>query len=154
MVEGSIVLASQEAIEAIGKLREADEREVWAAARMTGEIALRMSFERSCKAWAILADGDPVGVFGVSDYPHVKDQGSPWMLANDRVNTVWKFLLRVTKEYVHGPMMEGYNSLFNFVDAHNKASIRWLKWVGFHISNPVPYGVDGELFHPFWLRRS
>jgi len=151
--KGSIVAASQEAVDAIGALRECDEQEVWAALRLKGAQALQASFEYAVRSWALLADGEPVALFGVSPYPSVKRQGCPWMLANDRIADIWMYVLRMTKEYVYGPLMDGFDSLFNFVDVRNKASIRWLEWVGFHISNPVPFGVGGEFFHPFWLRR-
>jgi len=153
MAEGLIVRASQEAIDAIGELRKCDEQEVRAALGLDGRTALQMSFEHAVRSWAILADGDPVAVFGVSDYPHVRGQGCPWLLASERISEIWRFVLRNTKEYVFGPMMEGFDSLFNFVDVRNEASIRWLEWVGFHISNPIPFGLGGEMFHPFWLRR-
>lgn len=155
MAKGMIVLASQEAVDAIGVLRECDEREVEASVvGMKGLRGLQESYNISTQSWAILADGAPVAIFGVSPYPHVRGQGCPWMLANDKIESIWMFVLRKTKEYVFGPMLKEYESLFNFVDIRNKASIRWLKWVGFHISNPIPFGVNGEMFCPFWLRRS
>jgi hypothetical protein len=153
MAEGLIVPASREAVDAIGKLRECDERELWAALHMDGRKALLMSFEQAERSWAILADGHPVAIFGVSPYPYVRRQGCPWMLANDYISKIWRFVLRKTREYVHVHMMEGFDSLFNFVDVRNEASIRWLRWAGFHVGEPVPFGMEGEPFRPFWLRR-
>ena len=39
--------------------------------------------------------------------------------------------------------------LFNFVDARNMKSIRWLKHLGYAVGPPVPFGVAGLPFHPF-----
>lgn len=37
----------------------------------------------------------------------------------------------------------------NYVDARNVAAVKWFKWLGFEVSEPVPYGRRGELFHRF-----
>lgn len=151
MAKGAIVRASQEAVDAIGKLRECDEREVYAAFGVGGKVALQVSFEQATESWAILADGCPVGIFGVTAFG--KERGCPWMLANDDIKLVWGFLLRQTREYVFGPMMNGYRLLINYIHAENKVSIRWLEWAGFCVGSARKYGAKGELFRPFWVRR-
>lgn len=145
--------ASEQAVGAIGKLREMDAKEAWAMAQMDGRQALLHSFYRSERAWAVLSDGNPVGVFGVNSVSNQPDKGCPWFLASDGINEVWGSLLRQARDYVFGPMMENYEMLCNYVWVENKASVRWLKWVGFTLEEPVPVGINQELFHLFWARR-
>ena len=42
--------------------------------------------------------------------------------------------------------------LINYTDARYTKALRWLRWLGFHMHEAVPYGVNGELFHPMTLR--
>jgi hypothetical protein len=45
---------------------------------------------------------------------------------------------------------EKYGPLINFVHTDNEKSIRWLRWIGFTIAAPVPFGIKQHLFHPFY----
>jgi hypothetical protein len=37
----------------------------------------------------------------------------------------------------------------NYVDARNVKAVKWFRWLGFAVSEPVPYGPAGVLFHRF-----
>jgi hypothetical protein len=37
----------------------------------------------------------------------------------------------------------------NYVDARNVRAVKWFKWLGFEVSEPEPFGLNGELFHRF-----
>jgi len=47
---------------------------------------------------------------------------------------------------------EKFSLLYNYVDARNVKSIKWLRWLGFQLDEPAPYGVRGLPFHRFELR--
>jgi len=48
-------------------------------------------------------------------------------------------------------MKRHFQRLENYVDARQKRSIRWLKWCGFTVENPKPWGTLGLPFHQFWM---
>jgi RimJ/RimL family protein N-acetyltransferase len=43
-----------------------------------------------------------------------------------------------------------FGRLENYVHAENKASVRWLKWLGFTMDEAAPYGPRGENFIHFY----
>ncbi|WP_455153310.1 hypothetical protein [Bradyrhizobium cenepequi] len=49
-------------------------------------------------------------------------------------------------------LLERYPILRNFVDDRNTVSIRWLRWLGFKLHDPVVIG--GHVFRIFELRSS
>jgi len=49
--------------------------------------------------------------------------------------------------------LAGYSHLENWVDARNTKAINWLRWLGFTVHDPVPFGVAGLPFHRFDMRR-
>ncbi|WP_438027644.1 hypothetical protein [Sorangium sp. So ce233] len=52
-------------------------------------------------------------------------------------------------------LMDGYQTLWNVVDARNEIHIRWLRWCGFTILRTIEnYGVEARRFHEFARMRS
>ena len=49
-------------------------------------------------------------------------------------------------------MAGGYTWLVNWVDDRNTCAIRWLKWMGFTIHEPEPYGVANLPFRRFDMK--
>ena len=47
-----------------------------------------------------------------------------------------------------------WGRLYNLVDARNTRAVRWLRFLGFTIEKPIPYGVENLPFHPFHLEVS
>jgi hypothetical protein len=72
------------------------------------------------------------------------------MLGANAVNRHKKAFLSLTPGVIE-EMLTICPRLYNMVHGRNKESIRWLKWLGFTIDDPVPHGPDSELFHKFHL---
>jgi hypothetical protein len=49
---------------------------------------------------------------------------------------------------VMAQLLERYPILVNYIDARYEAAVRWAKWLGFRVGEPVPYGPAGMPFHP------
>ena len=43
-----------------------------------------------------------------------------------------------------------YPNMRNYVDAEHEASVRWLKFMGFALKEPEPYGPMGAMFRQFY----
>ena len=129
-------------------VREADRAEVWASAGCSVASAVAFSIATSRIGWAVEIEGEPVAIFGVGD---AVGGGVPWLLATDAVERFPVHFYRVSKGIVAG-MRRRYDYLENYVDARNTLSIRWLKWAGFAVEDPEPFGAAGVDFHRFWWR--
>jgi hypothetical protein len=132
-------------------MREADKNEVMASSGCNPFDALSRSMLSSDKCWTGVIGGRPSFMFGVTPISLLAGAGAPWMLGTDDVLSVRREFLKRTKGYV-AQMWLMFPVLKNFVDARNTESIRWLKWIGFEVMESIPYGIHGELFHPFELR--
>jgi RimJ/RimL family protein N-acetyltransferase len=129
-------------------MRKADREEVEALSGRDPREVLVESVERSASAWAGLADGKLVCLFGVVPMSLVGVTGIPWLLGSDDVCTYGRAFLRRNRAYVHAMLAE-YPVLTNVVDARNDVSIRWLRWLGFRLGEPQPMGPHGLPFVPF-----
>ena len=147
-----IVEACEAHCVAIGPhLRQADRDEVAASCGLEPAEALLSSLRRSAMCWAGLVDGEPVCVFGVGGPSLMSEVGVPWLLGTDAVVKHQRAFLRRNKAIV-AKMLDAFPVLINMVDARNVHSIRWLRWLGFHIGEPFAWGVEGRPFHPFSMR--
>ena len=87
-------------------------------------------------------------MFGVAPVSVLGGVGSPWLIGTGAIADVSRQFVRECRGYVD-QMHNVYPELVNFVDTRNAASIRWLRWLGFEIQDPVEFGINGEMFHPF-----
>ena len=134
-------------------MRAADRQEVWASSHALPDAATMESFRRSLECWTGVVDGEPICIFGVAPVSLVTGYAAPWMLGTDQLERNAVKFLRGSKEVVAG-WKRDYRHLFNYVDARNKTSIRWLKWLGFELEEPAPYGAEKLPFHRFeYLRK-
>lgn len=143
---------TQEHIEYLAKnMSELDTQEVWAAGHATPLEALKFSVmvSRDTKVW--LGDGEVVCICGIGNSTLISDVGSPWMLASEDLKRFSKQFLRESKRFMAKAKKE-HRLLLNYVDARNKPSVKWLKWLGFELLPAEPYGVDGLPFHRFEMR--
>ena len=151
MARFNIVKAKLEHVDFVAKnIRAEDAAEVKAVSYLSPGEALEMSFFVSDPCHTILYKDEPVGCFGVA--PMGEGKGSPWLLATDRIKDMPMYFIRSSKQYIEN-MLKEYKFLENWVALDNTISIKWLKWVGFKIEEPEVYGLNGELFCRFWLRR-
>lgn len=141
-------------VEAVmGRLREADQLEVYAATGRDPDKALRDAWKNSLHRWSIVWRGEIIGLFGLSSLSLMGRTGVPWLLGTDKMKEI---KLTFVKQSVHfiSAMLEIYPVLMNWVDARNTLSIRWLKWLGFKMKNqPQPYGFEKRPFYYFEKRR-
>lgn len=133
-------------------MREQDKNEIWAASKSKPHNALLRSYILSEKAWTVMNGDNPIIMFGVMLYGALSRTGSPWLLGtDDLVNHKRQFLVEGRK-ILRTEIMPDYSSLLNYVDARNTVSINWLRWLGFDIMDPEPYGALGLPFHKFCMR--
>lgn len=130
-------------------MRQADRDEVFAASGRSPADALIFSLRKSSHAWTAMIDGVPEVMFGVGDLNVLAGVGAPWLLGTDAVERHYVAFLRCSVGF-RDQLLQRYSTLRNFVDVRNRASIRWLRWLGFTLSDPV--ALRGHEFRLFELR--
>ena len=133
------------------RIRKEDNDETLASCGAEASIALKYSFLCSELCWVVVHNGVVSAMLGVSPDTSGDGKGSPWLLASDDFANLNKYILRHCRTFI-GIMWEEFNYLENWVDDRNETSKRWLKWCGFTIEEPEPYGVEGRLFRRFWTK--
>lgn len=153
MAVPEIVTATVEHIEPIAAdIREADRAELWAAALISSEAAMRDGLRISDFAYTGLIDGEPVCMFGVSPASLIGGVGRPWMVGTSSLDRHAMIFLRRCRGIV-GQMQGIYPLLENYVDCRNVKAIAWLKWLGFQFDEPVLTGAFNLPFRRFERRR-
>ena len=138
------------------RLRSADREELQA---MTGpdvlgciESCVRASYGRLGRmAFSLRRDGELVAMFGFMPVGGMSDTAHPWLVGSDAFVDVARMQMSLARRYCRATLDE-YPVLFNYVDARNRASIIWLKRLGFTIQAPEPFGVAALPFHRFEMR--
>lgn len=134
-----------------GNVRAADRAEILAA---SGEEDMYQVIAdaviRSTHYWVSATDR-PVAIFGCTPMSLLGGVGVPWALATDEVLRYPSALVREGRRYVQR-MLAVFPHLYNYVDARNTRSVRWLARIGFEIQPAAPYGAAGLPFHRFELR--
>lgn len=108
-------------------------------------LLLTMSVMQSESAWIITDDGEPITVFGCAPGGIVWMMGTPGMWKPKAARAIAK----ATALYVE-ELHTRWPRLWNWVDARNIQSARWLKWSGFEIDDVDPrHGREQRLFIKF-----
>lgn len=129
-------------------IREADVRELWAGWRHTPEHALKFGLAHSSHVWTGMLDFEPICMVGIVPASMLCGTGTPWLIGTHGIERHQLAFLRRCKP--HWRRMQGlYTQLANDVAADNEAAIRWLKWLGFSVHAPRPFGPDAALFSRF-----
>ena len=134
-------------------LRDGDLAELRASGHLEDNdhpaYAIERSWELSLRSWLILDDTSlPIGIFGVAPTTNPM-LGTVWMLGTDRLEAEALSVARQTQQYVQ-EMHEDFPVLWNYVDARNELSIRWLEWSGFEITDAhLHHGPEDRLFYEF-----
>lgn len=148
-----IVAGAIDHIETIAaRMRLADSDEVFASSGRSPREALEFSLRKSSLAMTALVDGRPEVMFGAGDLSVLSQVGAPWLLGTDAVTEHYVAFLRRSVSW-RDQLLLRYQVLRNAVDDRNAASKRWLRWLGFNLSEPMPLGKDGEMFRLFEMRR-
>lgn len=118
-------------------------------ASVAPERALGASLALSSHAYAVLdRTGEPVAMFGAAPHP-LPGVGIVWMLGTDGIDREAHAIARKTRRYFT-ELTEAYPvALWNFIDARNTKSMRWLRWGGFRMIGETALGPDGHPFHIF-----
>ena len=130
-------------------MRPADRAEVWAAGHRTPHEALERAVGLSTVIRMGHADGEPGAIWGVGPASLLGETGVPWLLGTGLIERHAKLFLRGCPGALDD-LQRDFVVLRNLVDARNRLSIRWLRWLGFTIEPAVPHGPDRLPFHPFW----
>ena len=129
-------------------LRPSDKREMYYMAVLTPAAAIKATTASAVRSYTALVDGLPALMWGVSRRSFVSSVGVPWLLgtmvAEDHQYKFGRETLTYFKEMASlFPVME------NYALAENKRALRWIKWAGFDIEEPRPYGAFGAEFVRF-----
>lgn len=145
-VRWEIVLATPALAERLApNLRPEDEAEVLASHGWSPSEALCMSLAATPEPWALLVDGEPVGMWGVEPISIGAGIGVPWLLGAPGLVADREFFWDLCRQEV-ACMLDTYRVLFNFVDARYEKSLRWAKKLGFRVDEPRPFGPSGAPF--------
>jgi len=112
------------------------------------EEMLRKSHRARCG----LIDGEPVCCFGVIRPVVLTTEGHPWAVASRLVEE--KGYRRVFLQQSRRGLAEvvkGYTSICNIIHEENSLAIRWLKWLGFTVSD-ARFDVGGGWFRHFEMK--
>jgi hypothetical protein len=129
-------------------LRRCDLDEIEAMAAVAPAEALRVSLKLSSHAFAVLGgDGQPVAIFGAAPHP-LPGVGIVWMLGTDGIQKEALGIARATRRYFD-ELNAAYGILWNYIDARNEVSLRWLRWGGFKLLGDTAMGPEARPFHIF-----
>ncbi|MCK5604942.1 hypothetical protein KAR91_23835 [Candidatus Pacearchaeota archaeon] len=136
--------------EIMGRMRATDYKEVYFASGMDPYAVMLKSWRSSSARWAIIVNGRVECVCGITTPEDLGDVGVPWLLGTNEVTKDILLFVRKTRECIR-QMLNIKSQLANFVDKENTESVKWLKWMGFKILEPVPFGPFDKMFHPFCM---
>ena len=145
-----VTLATQEDAAELGRLMRPEDRREVLAMGFTPEFAASHAVRASLAAYAGRVDGELVGVFGVSLVGLMSSTGVPWLLCTPAVDE-WPTGSGLESARFHRVLKQRFKRLENFVHAENEPAIRWLRWLGYNIDEPRPFGPYGALFCRFWM---
>lgn len=136
-------------------MRPEDARECHAMVGPRFHKMLRLEFRASQEAWYAGFAGDKLlCLFGLGRRLTMLSTEAPvWMLATEHLKDHAAPFARHSIGVVQN-FIERNSRIFNFVDERNVLAVKWLKWLGFVIMEPVQFGVKGERFHPFYMERT
>lgn len=133
------------------RLREADVNEVLALGFRNSLAALEASFYSSDAVFTGLIDGVPAMMFGVGA-PLFAESGTVWALGTDTLTAHPREMLVYGRRKIR-ELLEEFPVLENWCDARYHAAHRWLKRLGFTLSDPEPHGPHGEEFVKISIRK-
>lgn len=131
-------------------MRKEDREEVMASSGSLPLEAIEHSISLSNMSKAIVIDGEVIGIMGVNPVSVIGNVGCFWWLSSDNLDKYklsFMKLLRDNQKELFG-IKDSFGFLMNYVDARYDKSIKWLKWLGFYVSQEtIPHGKAGLPFH-------
>ena len=132
-------------------MREADRAEVFATVGAVQPEDLWRMAGLSAISYAWPSRGPVGAMFGVYAPSEMSLVGVPWLLTTPVVERRRKEFLRSSKRVLQY-FLERFPELENHVDARHLCAIRWLRWLGFTVEEPEPWGKEKLPFHRFWIK--
>ena len=133
--------------ELILKLRESDKDEIKALSMGGPEAVIKQSVARSDFGYSARdEDGNLLCLFGVARLSELGDAGVIWLLGTDKLNENAKELVKQSRRMVQWMLKHHFTCLTNIVWVNNKASIKYLKAVGFKFSEAKRSFTGAEYF--------
>jgi GNAT superfamily N-acetyltransferase len=126
-------------------LRPGDLAEI-AAGGFTPMAALEASLARSLWADAYIVDGEVAALVGVHRSSIMGGETTAWLLTGKPVDRHAKAFLQITRARV-AEMLARYGELRCNVHAEYGQAVAWLRWLGFDLGLPRPFGPLGAPFH-------
>jgi len=118
--------------------------------------SIRAGIQRSDPCYTVHVAGRPVAVFGaIPGVVRGEPVGICWLLgSNDLVNPLSNRtrFIRESEKWLN-TLHEHYPTLWNLIDSRNSVHLRWVRWLGFDISNSIELGHDRIVFHEI-IRKS
>ena len=131
-------------------LRRADVEEVQAFSGISPALAVAFSIAQSRPGFCVLYEDKPAAIFGAA--PVDNNKGCIWLLGTDEIEKHPVTFYRMSKK-IFPAIMKDYQYLENYVDARNKLSLRWLKWLGFTVEDAQIMGAENREFHHVYIGR-
>jgi len=131
-------------------IRATDRRELQATSGSTPLDAITRCVEASDHVWAGEIGGQVAFIGGVSP-ANLGGKRAPWLIGSHVLDLNPAVFIRYCVEKMP-EVRAAYPWLENYVDARADHTIRWLKWLGFTVEDPVPYGILRRPFHRFWMK--
>lgn len=133
-------------------MRDQDLQEIRAMSRLSPLEALITSYNLSTHAFFVLdKEADPIAIFGAAPHP-LPDVGIVWMLGTDGIKKEAIGIGRRSRESFE-TLNEAYPLLWNYIDARNTISLKWLRWGGFEIvGEEEDFGPESRHFYIFTRR--
>lgn len=128
------------------RIREIDRAEIWAAGHITPEESIRKGIDY--EAWAAYFDDEIACIIGCRPITIMSDEACPWMIATDVIEKRPVAFLRHCKPVID-LWQEQYAVLLNYADDRNETVKKWVKWLGFTVYPPEPYGYEKMPFCRF-----
>jgi hypothetical protein len=149
-----VVPATQEHVRRMApNLRECDVEEIYLVSCSGPDVALELALHTSPRPYVGLHEGEPFCMFGAGAPDYLSVVGAPWMLATDTLDLYAYQLGKQCRKYVR-EMFEDFDYLENYVYAGNLKAVNWLRWIGFTLHPPQPYGCFKKPFYRFTMEAS
>jgi len=120
-----------------------DELNLWG---VDPKDALKSGFESSLQPMTIVSDAMPCAMFGVTPVPHIPGFGTVWLLGTDLLFSAKVPFLRQSNLWL-GHCCRPFSSVGNWVDSRNTKHIKWLRWLGFEVTDRIVVKNVPVLFH-------
>lgn len=142
-----VTLATKEDIAlVVSLLRDNEAREYAAAGFDTDMLSQALEELDRGPVWYAALDGEPIAIYGVRRKTLLGEVGTPWMMPTELMMT--RKVMRAMAKYGQVEVRRvsaGFKHLLGVKIADDAVSIRWLRWLGFTVSDET-FDVNGTDF--------